>query len=179
MDQFIGGAAMTNETLQQNGVNGDLLRELYKTDTTAKRVFDDLSRRQRNYAEVKVARMATRVWASRRAVIQVFRKLEGAGCGEFVVGRGGWESRFVWTVGMVEVGKYAKGEEAPIQHVEPTAGLEPEAEEPDEGAPGTSVQLFNHGFQLRPDLRVSLQLPRDLTAGEASRLAEFVKTLPF
>jgi hypothetical protein len=34
-------------------------------------------------------------------------------------------------------------------------------------------------FTLRPDLVVAFELPRDLSGREASRLADFIRTLPF
>lgn len=35
--------------------------------------------------------------------------------------------------------------------------------------------LATHVFLLRPDLRVELNLPEDLTSGEAERLIEFIR----
>ena len=39
-----------------------------------------------------------------------FKQLEALEAGQFVTGRRGWPSRFVWSVGMVSVGKTAAGE---------------------------------------------------------------------
>lgn len=166
-----------NNQWKAEGVDTKLLRELYNSDPTAKRVFRDLAQRQRNYGEVKVDRMARRVGASRRDVIRVFRRLQDARCGQFVVGRGGWPSRFVWDVEMIEVGRYAAGEESPINPVDPSAP--PEDEDRVDGAVEPLTGRLTHSFQLRPDLAVSLQLPADLTPAEAHRLADFVRTLPF
>jgi len=39
-------------------------------------------------------------------------------------------------------------------------------------------QSRDHTFNLRADLPVQFSLPIDLTAGEAERLATFIKALP-
>jgi hypothetical protein len=39
--------------------------------------------------------------------------------------------------------------------------------------------LLVHTFVLRPGLPVTISLPTDFSSGEALRLSEFVKTLPF
>ena len=36
-----------------------------------------------------------------------------------------------------------------------------------------------HVYQLRPNLRVGFILPKDLTQADASRMAEYIKSLPF
>lgn len=38
---------------------------------------------------------------------------------------------------------------------------------------------LDHAFQLRPDLRITIKLPADMTAKEADRLAGFVRQLSF
>ncbi len=43
-------------------------------------------------------------------------------------------------------------------------------------ANGSSIK---HIFRLREDFSVKMRLPADLTANEAFRLADFIKTLPF
>jgi hypothetical protein len=44
-------------------------------------------------------------------------------------------------------------------------------------APPVRCRHIDHRFPLRDDLDVLLQLPRDLTAAEANRLAKFISTL--
>jgi Protein of unknown function DUF262 len=50
----------------------------------------------------------------RRDIIALFRKLQELGCGQFVEGRRGWPSRFVWSAGLTSVGRAAAGESQPI-----------------------------------------------------------------
>ncbi len=50
----------------------------------------------------------------------------------------------------------------------------------DVGTAATSRNmLIRHVFWLRPDGEVVFDLPSDLTSGEAERLANFVRSLPF
>ena len=164
-------------------VDKDALQELYRTDKTARDVLDHLARRERNWSEVTVDRLASNVWsegsdASRPEIIQVLRTLEDVGCGRFVVGRGGHRSRFQWYVGMVAVGRHAAGQPAVIEEVGPETPSE-EDEQANEDLPSDEIRDLTHGFQLRPDLLISFKLPADMSPGEAARLADFIKTLPF
>lgn len=163
------------------------LRVLYKTDKTAKALFDTLAKRVNNSREQRVDQMERSlandgVAASRREITRVLKALEDAGCGEYIVGRKGHPSRFRWDVEMVAVGRYAAGISTDIGQVSPGLPTEDDdisAEVGSDGLSAASPREFTHGFQLRPDLPVSFRLPADLTTAEAARLADFVKTLPF
>lgn len=148
------------------------LKDLYNTHNAARMILDHAARRHRNQAETKVDRILSILWSeghdiSRGQVIDAFKRLEELGAGQFVAGRRGWPSRFVWSVGMVSVGKAAAGEAQEIEQL---------AEEQAEDEPGGD--LLAHTFHLRADLQVALELPPDLTRNEADRLAAFIKTLP-
>ncbi len=41
------------------------------------------------------------------------------------------------------------------------------------------VEVLEHEFYLRPEFEVTFELPQDLTSAEASRIAQFVGSLPF
>jgi hypothetical protein len=106
----------------------------------------------------------------RRDVITVLQKLDQAGCGKFVIGRRGQKSRFQWRVPMMDVGRAAaaRGDGA-----DPEQAID--GSEPVRGG----LSWLDHEYRLRPDLIVKLSLPQDLTALEAARLSDFVKTLSF
>lgn len=174
--------------LSVDSVDKEGLQSLYQKDRAAKAVFDHLASRERNWSETTVDRLAHNVWnagsdASRAEIIAVLRKLEATGCGTFIVGRGGYPSRFQWHVGMVEVGRYAAGQPAVIEEVDPEAPTDEQEEESltstQNGRREPAIREITHAFQLRPDLLVSFKLPADLTTTEAARLADFLKTLPF
>jgi hypothetical protein len=149
------------------------LQELYSRNKVAAAVLDHFAGRKYAMRETSVDRVLTVMRnqgarISRGELIEVFRNLEAAGCGTFVLGRRGRPSRFRWQVDLVSVGRAAAGEGKQIEDISDDA-VEEE----------TGEQTLTHLFQLRPDQQVSLELPRDLTPREASRLADFIRTLPF
>jgi len=170
--------------LSASQVDTKLLRELYRTDDVARAVLDHFSHRERNWKEIVVDRLLLNIGnegsqASRSDVVRVLRGLEKTGCGKFIVGRGGHPSRFRWDVEMVAVGRHAAGQPTVIEEVDPATPTEEEAETVSESASSNGVRELTHAFRLRPDLPVSFTLPVDLTAAEAARLADFIRTLPF
>ena len=102
--------------------NIDVLRQLYLESPVAKAFFDHAARRERDQSETKVDRILILLRAEghvfpRRDIITLFRKIQEQGCGQFVEGRRGWPSRFVWSTGLTSVGRAAAGESEPIAHI--------------------------------------------------------------
>src|SRR2546421_2138065 len=103
--------------------NIDALQQLYKQNPVAKVFFDHIAGRERDQSETKVDRillLLNRVGErefQRREIIDLFRRLQDQGCGQFVEGRRGWPSRFVWSVGLTGVGKVAAGESHTIEDI--------------------------------------------------------------
>lgn len=102
--------------------NIEALRQLYEQSAIARAFFDQAARRERDQSETKVDRTLILLRAGghefrRREVIDLFRKLQDQGCGQFVEGRRGWPSRFVWSSGITSVGKAAAGELQVIEHI--------------------------------------------------------------
>ena len=98
------------------------LRELYTASPVAKAFFDHTAKRERDQSETKVDRIVVLLKSDgyhfkRREIIELFRKLQEQGCGQFIEGRRGWPSRFVWSVGLTSVGKAAAGEPQTIDHI--------------------------------------------------------------
>ncbi len=81
-------------------------RERDRTETTVERTITIL-----NEAGRKV---------SRGEAVDLFRRLEDLGCGQFIIGRRGAPSRFVWAVGIVSVGKAAAGESQIVEVIPET-----------------------------------------------------------
>lgn len=99
----------------------DGLRQLYRDNPVAKAFFDHAARRERDQSETKVDRILVRLRADgqnfrRREIIDLFRKMQDHGLGQFVEGRRGWPSRFVWTTRLTSVGRAAIGEPQIIEH---------------------------------------------------------------
>lgn len=154
------------------------LKALYADSGFNKSVFQFFAQRGRTSSETTVERMLQVLQqtgvetGSRKDVLELFRGLEEAHCGEFVIGRRGHSSRFLWRVSLIDVGKVAAGEVAPIGTL--TNASERLAIEEE-----VRTSWLEHAYNLRPDSRVTLSLPADLTKQEAGRLADFVRSLPF
>ena len=160
--------------LDSNKVDIKKLRKLYLEDDSARAVLDHFASRERNWGTTTIDRIHSNLLNEgqnvyRGDVIQVFRKLEDCGCGSFMVGRKGWKSRFEWNVQMVGVGQAAAGETEQVEEVS----------QEEKGEENEGDNLFKHTFRLRSDQSVTVELPVDLTAQEATRMARFIETLPF
>lgn len=85
---------------------------------TAKEFLESLAERQKNRKETTVDQVMSKHRARRRDVIDMFRAMEEAGLGRFVVGRREQRSRFVWSTGMIDVGQAALGHRADIFEID-------------------------------------------------------------
>lgn len=150
------------------------LRKLYAASRSAKAAFDHFAQRRNNSARTTIDRLQSALRGggqdvSRRDVIELFKSLQDAGCGTFVVGRRGKPSRFEWSVDLTDVGRSAAGE-----HVKVEAITESDQEDIDDNG-----EMVEHRYHLRAGVELRIALPRDLTVSEAGRVADFVRTLPF
>lgn len=165
--------------MTQNTVDMQLLQSIYTESEDFRDILDYFAGRRRNSRETRpesliaAIKMETSRRIERRRIIEFFRLLERARCGKYIEGRLGHPSRFSWDVGLISVGQAARGD---VRIVEGSAH-----DEMDETSEPLTIRpaLRLHRYHLRPDLEMSIELPTDLTISEASRLAEFVKTLPF
>lgn len=160
------------ELIWRMKMNENELKSLYKNDDMVRPFLDHMAKRQRNQSESKVHRVVENLREenheySRGDIVSVFKKLESCGCGQFVNGRRGWPSRFVWSVPSKDASLLASGEEQTVSEIVV-----------DETYEDTADETLNHTFNLRPDLRIEFDLPSDLTVNEANRLAMFIKSLP-
>ena len=149
------------------------LKELFKQNETARTILSDFAERQRNQQVTTLDQLLKRLddrQISRGATIQVFRALEEIGCGEFIEGRKGHPTRFVWGDDLMTVGRAARGEAAKIESLND--------EEEDHAEPKEAAGDGEHSFRLRPDYSVRVRLPNDFTEKEAQRLGDFLRTLP-
>ncbi|MHB8762676.1 MAG: hypothetical protein ACYC6J_09920 [Coriobacteriia bacterium] len=152
----------------------DAIRKLYASSSAAKAALDYFAGRQNNANASKVDRLLDVLRyrghdVSRFDIIEFFRALEAAKCGRFVIGRKGHPTRFEWSASLISVGQAAAGETNVVDELTDTEAL---SDDDDTG-------LLEHRFRLRADLELTIELPDDLTASEAGRLADFIKTLPF
>ncbi len=102
--------------------NVESLQQLYAESQLAKAFFNHVAHRERDQSETKVDRILYLLKSEghsfhRREIIDLFRKLQDRGCGQFVEGRRGWPSRFVWGAGMTSIGKTAAGERYSVDEI--------------------------------------------------------------
>ena len=108
--------------METKSPNIDALRQLYNQSPVAKAFFDHAARRERDQSETKVKRILVRLKRDgnefqRREIIDLFRKLQEQGCGQFVEGRRGWPSRFVWSSEMTSIARAAAGDLHVIENI--------------------------------------------------------------
>jgi hypothetical protein len=170
----------------KSSVDFQSIRQLYQSDSSARTILDEFAGFRRNTSTTALEQLLFRLTSAgkpvpKSEVIEVLRKLEQFGCGDFITGRKGHATRFEWTYPLSKVGKIAAGWhplEAPETNQELTEASEDE--DLDELAdPPADLGAIDHSFQLRPGYRVEIRLPSDLTNREANRLSDFLKTLPF
>jgi hypothetical protein len=176
---------MTN--LNNNGPNVDAIKKLYTTNRVAKIAFDHFATKQRNKSATTVDRLRAVLVAqghevSYNEIRDFLRKLANLKCGDYKIGRRGWDSRLEWSVGLVSLGQAAAGRHSEITRLTEEEAAESQKEDTEELAAAevpVDTQDMKVSYPLRPTRSVEFVLPKNLTAREAHRLAEFIKTLPF
>lgn len=154
------------------------LRDIYKSDVSARALFDWFGTRVRGAAEIEVEAAVAKAGVEYSSVIRVFRKLAELGCGRFIEGRRGFKSRMAFTYSIVELGEVACGNQDQVPAVSKKQS-EFELEEENSDINLTTKNFVSHQYQLRPDFSAELRLPKNLTEKETERLSAFIKTLPF
>jgi hypothetical protein len=105
---------MDNLELSNVDVNG--LRRLYKSDSAARLVLDSFAARQKKMSLTTVGSLHSPLKLAgndieRKDIVRIFKELERSNCGVYINGkvRGNrnHQSRFVWKVNLVSVGRAA------------------------------------------------------------------------
>ncbi|MGC8541994.1 MAG: hypothetical protein ACP5QA_15395 [Phycisphaerae bacterium] len=172
------------------------------SDEFARRAFEVLANRQRKRGEITVEVLMSGLSADRMLVVKFLQRLESLGYGQFILGRGSKQSRLRWrytmsSVGMVALGRSTILEEMPYAddgdsgdngHESESEGLSAQPTNAQKGSAAEPAAAPNwptppprkalaHTFPLAADRMALLELPVDLTAAEARRLAAFVQAL--
>jgi len=155
-----------------NTFDEGLVRRLAQENGIARSLFKTFSGRVRQSKETIVDSVS----APRAEVIGLFKQFQNIGLGTFKTGRRGQKSRFIWEVNVIEVGKATCDVQGPS-----TLGEDVTTAECDDGLDEEKSRAtwIKHEYRLRrPDVYAVFNLPDDLTASEAERLARFINTLP-
>jgi hypothetical protein len=167
-----------NDNIKRELVSG--LRNLYGNNEVAKRLFDNFSTRKKDMRVTPVARAAYLVEATQGEIVALFRELNELGAGEFKLGRRGSKTRIEWHYSQSSLGRIAQGAASQPESIDPTDLDDDDTETAEiEGSDSSHGEWISHSFQLRADLRITLNLPTDITAKEAERLSGFILQVPF
>lgn len=126
----------------------------------------------------------------RSDIIEVFKILEELGWGSFKSGRRGRKSRFEANIyrkaNISSIGKLAADTLAndTVDDVNGKSGIKDRGNSLSNNGRSSINEkeipsLLTHKYYLRENCSVNIELPSDLTATEAERLACHIKTLPF
>ena len=152
----------------------DQLSELYRSQESVQNLFDTLGEEPPEDGRTTVAELCELGELSRTDAIALLKELASLGVGKFTLGRRGHPSRLEWSVDPAELlaalDDYAASTDQALPAATPPS-------EPPAGPPRSG--MATHGFLLRPDLRISLPLPVDLTREEAEALSKWVRLLSF
>lgn len=165
----------------QASLNKEALGKLYMQNDVGKTLFDYFSKRHRRVKESKVKGLLSDLKTAKKEInrtelIQFFKELQKTGAGRFVTGRKGNESRFQWNPPLFEVGKAAqKAAKGQANFGQQNSSY---SESLTHSSNLQDDSILEHQFILRRDFVVALRLPADITQSEATRLSEFLKTIP-
>jgi hypothetical protein len=184
-------------------MNHDALHQLLRTRPLVDRLLGSLLAVGAEDGRTTVDDILADGEVPRRQAIVLLRELESLGCGSFKVGRKGHPSRFEWSIDPADLqavldgsngeqaGDESEGERealladddepanAPVQFMQ---GKPPPRElvvPPVHSPTRYSREEIDHAYVLRPDYRVTLTLPDNLTRREAEVLADWLRNLSF
>lgn len=156
------------------------LRDLYVNNVVAKRLFDKFSAFRNDVRMTLVTRAAYLAASTQSEMVALFRALDDLGAGKFKVGRRGSKTRIDWSYSLRSLGQISQGAANHPEFIDPTNVEESDAEGVGiEALDNVINDQISHSFQLRADLRIIFNLPADITAKEAERLAGFIRQVPF
>ena len=153
------------------------LMKLYNGDDEDYVEFFDYIAEQEHQGAIDVETIKNVIRNQNRVdAIIVAQEMEKIGVGKFVIGRRGASTRLEWRFRSDSVGQVARGD---IDELVSLASEDEAGEESTINETSASAGYIVHSFRLRPEESVSFKLPSDLSQMEASRLSDFIKSLPF
>ncbi|MCC9654636.1 hypothetical protein [Rhodopirellula halodulae] len=164
-----------------HNVDISILKRLFVSNKSSSIAFKIFKEREKDSKETKLERLEDLIRGeggnpSRVDIVSLMKGLQEANCGRFVVGRRGSPSRFEWSVSLRSVGLAATSGSDEVNQMDDDAD---EQDGDGEFADDSDNSSITHTFVLRPEYRVKLTLPVDMTPREAKRLSDFLRTLPF
>ena len=164
-----------SEVINNKTISLSTLRVLMEENFLIKRI---ISKIVKNYEEITVTEIQKLVTSvennfTRWNIISALKKLQKLGFLYFISGRKGKQSRIVWNVSTRKLNFAIKndtigGELEIISNKYNTQVVKVEKEK------GTT---HKHSFQLRPDFKINIFLPKNIQKEEITRFSTFITTL--
>jgi len=149
------------------------IQNLARDEPLISKLFDYLGGRQRHAREITIDRAMKAVPGEARSeMVRAFRLIGQVGLGDLLMGRKGKKTRLSWLVSPSDIERAVRGDVAEVISLGGNDSVISEDDDEDE-------DLVTHEYRLRRDLVVSIELPEDLTPKEASRLSQWLLTVPF
>jgi len=149
------------------------ITRLHDQNEAARRIIDNFAERQNGNSSTTTdegLEISGLQGHHRVKITEVFKKLEGMGCGRFVPGRKTHPSRFVWETKPATIKEALEGPKEQPAPPPPTPLSEAEA------AAQAASRIITYRFPMRGDF-LEVRLPFDLKRSEAERLAQFIESL--
>ena len=162
------------EVAKVKTINLSVLREIMEANFLIKRIINKLVK---NYEEITITEIQELVTSpenqfSRWDVIEALKKLQGLGFLYFISGRKGRQSRTVWNVSIRKLNLASR--DNAIEELEITSNKYNTQTVKIKKEKGNT---YKHSFQLRPDFKINISLPKNLQKEEITRLSTFITTL--
>ncbi|HVA49689.1 MAG TPA: hypothetical protein VNH11_25205 [Pirellulales bacterium] len=160
------------------GWDRQAMRELYRDDSAARHVLDELAARHKNpnRGETSVDSLGAS-GIDRRTAINVLRAFADNGCGEFRVGRRGQPSRLIWLHPAIDVAREAAGGAASPTQNNSHPQLPAIIPHRTSAEASEVVRMIEQRVRVRPGVEAVIRIPEDLTQAEAEKLAGIVTNL--
>jgi len=129
------------------------LKRLYAEDDAARTFFEWAAQRQNDATHTPIALLAQRAGTDKRHARELANRLAQLGCGQFVVGRRGSQSRIVWSVSLKSLG-YAVTRGGIVESLDPDLKAEA-ADQKDEFPQPSSLTIPEAKKRLAETLGVS------------------------
>lgn len=102
-----------------NSAMGEGLRELFEEDPGAREFLKWASERQNDAARTSIDRLEQKAGVDRRKAIELAKQFDRLGCGRYIIGRRGAQSRIEWAFSLKSIGRAAVGEGGALETVDP------------------------------------------------------------
>jgi len=145
----------------------DKLIEIYDNSRTATRVLDYLNFASDHFKVNSVQHLSEETKEDYYSVVELLKLFYTMEIERFIVGRKGKDSRIEWAYDPKSIGEAANLKSDILRDISD------ELEEYD-GGEENPVEMKEHEFYLRPDLKIKLNLPADFNGIDVAKLKAYV-----